>query len=91
MKTRQCSISARISTRIIREPAEDERGREPVKVLRSTVLYRPVPETGPILGFSRRSPRWTIRPDLVLISSGFDAHRDDPLASMCLIEHGYAK
>jgi len=31
------------------------------------------------------------RPDFILISSGFDAHRDDPLAGMCLTEHGYAE
>ena len=30
------------------------------------------------------------RPDFILISSGFDAHRDDPLASMQLTEDGYA-
>jgi len=30
------------------------------------------------------------KPDLVLISAGFDAHRDDPLASMNLTEEGYA-
>ncbi|MDR4500228.1 MAG: histone deacetylase [Nitrospirales bacterium] len=29
------------------------------------------------------------RPDCVLISAGFDAHRHDPLASMCLTEDGY--
>lgn len=29
------------------------------------------------------------RPDFVLISAGFDAHRDDPLASMELTEQGY--
>ncbi|MEC4672989.1 MAG: histone deacetylase, partial [Nitrospirota bacterium] len=29
------------------------------------------------------------RPEFVLISAGFDAHRDDPLASMGLTEHGY--
>jgi acetoin utilization deacetylase AcuC-like enzyme len=29
------------------------------------------------------------RPDLVLISCGFDAHRDDPLASMNLSIEGY--
>ncbi|MBW8065016.1 MAG: histone deacetylase [Nitrospira sp.] len=32
----------------------------------------------------------TFRPDFVLISAGFDAHRDDPLASMSLTEEGYA-
>ncbi|TAJ22995.1 MAG: histone deacetylase [Nitrospirae bacterium] len=29
------------------------------------------------------------KPDLVLISAGFDAHRDDPLAGMGLTEDGY--
>ena len=31
------------------------------------------------------------RPDLVLISAGFDGHRDDPLASFNLTEEGYAE
>jgi acetoin utilization deacetylase AcuC-like enzyme len=31
------------------------------------------------------------RPDVVIISAGFDAHRDDPLASMGLTEDGYAE
>lgn len=30
------------------------------------------------------------KPDFVLISAGFDAHKDDPLASMGLTEAGYA-
>ncbi|MGB0909368.1 MAG: histone deacetylase [Nitrospirales bacterium] len=30
------------------------------------------------------------RPEFVLISAGFDAHRDDPLAGMSLTEQGYA-
>ncbi|HUZ75019.1 MAG TPA: histone deacetylase family protein [Stellaceae bacterium] len=30
------------------------------------------------------------RPDLVLISAGFDAHRDDPLAQLNLVEADYA-
>ena len=30
------------------------------------------------------------KPDFVMISAGFDAHRDDPLASMGLTEAGYA-
>ncbi|WP_447970735.1 histone deacetylase family protein [Nitrospira sp. M1] len=30
------------------------------------------------------------KPDCVIISAGFDAHRDDPLASMNLTETGYA-
>ena len=31
------------------------------------------------------------KPDVVIISAGFDAHRDDPLASMGLTENGYAE
>ena len=31
------------------------------------------------------------KPELVIISAGFDAHRDDPLASMGLTEDGYAE
>lgn len=30
------------------------------------------------------------RPDLVIVSAGFDAHRDDPLAGMGLTEDGYS-
>lgn len=30
------------------------------------------------------------KPDFVIVSAGFDAHRDDPLASMRLTEAGYA-
>jgi acetoin utilization deacetylase AcuC-like enzyme len=30
------------------------------------------------------------RPEFVIISAGFDAHRDDPLANMALTEEGYA-
>jgi acetoin utilization deacetylase AcuC-like enzyme len=29
-------------------------------------------------------------PDLILISAGFDAHRDDPLASINLVEDDFA-
>jgi acetoin utilization deacetylase AcuC-like enzyme len=30
------------------------------------------------------------QPHLILISAGFDAHRDDPLAGMTVTEDGYA-
>jgi acetoin utilization deacetylase AcuC-like enzyme len=30
------------------------------------------------------------QPEFIVISAGFDAHRDDPLASMALTEQGYA-
>jgi acetoin utilization deacetylase AcuC-like enzyme len=30
------------------------------------------------------------KPEFVIISAGFDAHKDDPLASMGLTESGYA-
>lgn len=29
------------------------------------------------------------KPDLVLVSAGFDAHRDDPMAELCLTEEDY--
>jgi acetoin utilization deacetylase AcuC-like enzyme len=32
----------------------------------------------------------TFRPELVIISAGFDAHRDDPLAQLMLAEADYA-
>lgn len=32
----------------------------------------------------------SFKPDFVIISAGFDAHRDDPLANMGLTEEGYA-
>ena len=31
------------------------------------------------------------QPDFVLISAGFDAHRDDPLASMGITDEGYGE
>ena len=31
------------------------------------------------------------KPDFVLLSAGFDAHRDDPLAGMALTEEGYGE
>ncbi|MBX3237512.1 MAG: histone deacetylase [Nitrospiraceae bacterium] len=33
----------------------------------------------------------SFKPEFVIISAGFDAHRDDPLASMGLTEEGYAE
>jgi len=29
------------------------------------------------------------RPEVILISAGFDAHRDDPLADLCVTEEGF--
>ncbi|MEI6564385.1 MAG: histone deacetylase [bacterium] len=31
------------------------------------------------------------QPEFILISAGFDGHRDDPLASLCLTEQGFAE
>jgi acetoin utilization deacetylase AcuC-like enzyme len=31
------------------------------------------------------------KPEFLLLSAGFDAHRDDPLASICLTEDGFAR
>lgn len=35
-------------------------------------------------------PLRIFRPELILISAGFDAHRDDPLAAICLEDEDYA-
>jgi acetoin utilization deacetylase AcuC-like enzyme len=32
---------------------------------------------------------WSFRPELILVSCGFDAHRDDPLASMEVTQNGF--
>jgi acetoin utilization deacetylase AcuC-like enzyme len=31
------------------------------------------------------------KPDFILISAGFDAHRDDPLAQLCVTDDGFAE
>ena len=28
-------------------------------------------------------------PELILVSAGFDAHRDDPMAELCLVDDDY--
>ncbi|MDZ7260490.1 MAG: histone deacetylase, partial [candidate division KSB1 bacterium] len=33
----------------------------------------------------------SFKPDFILISAGFDAHRDDPLSGMCLTEEGFGQ
>jgi len=36
-------------------------------------------------------PALDFRPDMVLVSAGFDAHVDDPLASLCVTTDGFAQ
>ncbi|WP_139557418.1 histone deacetylase family protein [Methylotetracoccus oryzae] len=48
------------------------------KIFRSAVASRILPAVD------------TFRPDLILISAGFDAHRDDPLAALDLVEEDFA-
>jgi len=33
----------------------------------------------------------SFRPNFILVSAGFDAHRDDPLANMCVTEDGFGE
>ncbi len=54
---------------------------------------RPMSGSGPFrLAFSERilPALEAFRPELVLVSAGFDAHRDDPLAQLLLDESDYA-
>jgi acetoin utilization deacetylase AcuC-like enzyme len=56
------------------------------------VPLRPMSGSGPFrLGFTRRilPALDEFRPDLVVVSAGFDAHRDDPLAQLLLAESDY--
>ena len=56
------------------------------------VPLRPMSGSGPFrLGFTQRilPALDAFRPELVLISAGFDAHRDDPLAQLLLDEADY--
>src|SRR5439155_478105 len=46
---------------------------------------------GPAAGSSRRAPPGDAhRPEIIFVSAGFDAHRDDPLANLQLTEADYA-
>ncbi len=56
------------------------------------VPLRPMSGSGPFrLGFTQRilPALDAFRPELVLVSAGFDAHRDDPLAQLLLDEADY--
>ena len=68
------------------KPARD-RGREPP----STFHFRPTARPGLSRGdHGDVLPALeAFRPDCLMISAGFDAHRDDPLAHMNLTQKGY--
>ena len=59
---------------------------------RSTFRSRPAratASTSPCSPSSSSRPSACVRPDLVLVSAGFDAHVDDPLAHMEVTERGF--
>jgi len=64
---------------------------------KNTTLNVPMPAGVGDAGYLKafRSLLWPaaerFRPQLILVSAGFDAHWSDPLASMCLSLTGYAK
>ena len=57
---------------------------------------RPCAQAMAASSFARRSnqrilpPCGSFAPDLIVVSAGFDAHRDDPLANLHLVEEDYA-
>ena len=55
----------------------------PLPANSSMVEYRPIFEQQ-VLPFLAK-----FQPDLLIVSAGFDANRDDPLASMCLLPEDY--
>ena len=73
--------------------ASEVGARRRARLHRSTCRSRPAPAMPSIC---RSSRTWSCRstrafaPELVLISAGFDAHRDDPLASCHVTEAGFA-
>ena len=89
-----CSSSARINIRTIRERVErSERGRGagegftinvPMEAGEGDEEYRAVFQKSLVPAAD------AFKPEFVIVSAGFDAHKDDPLASMGLTEEGYA-
>ena len=73
---------------------DGQRRRARARATRSTCRCRPGP--GHDEWLVARSSTWSRRsrartgPDLLLVSAGFDAHRDDPLANCALTEETYA-
>ena len=88
------STSARISFRAIPAPGDEETGHGPGAGFTVNV---PLPAgTGDaelIRAFREElvPKAQAFRPELVLISAGFDAHRDDPLAGFAVTEAGFAE
>ena len=59
------------------------------------VVHTPLPAGTESAGFRAAIERdwWPaledFRPELILVSAGFDAHRDDPMAELCLADEDY--
>ena len=91
---RRCCSCRATSIRTIRAPARPPRsGAAPGPVSPSTCRSRPGPAT-PIstrsTGGSRVPVLDAFAPELVLVSAGFDAHEDDPLAALRMTAPGFA-
>ena len=71
-----------------------KRGRWSAEGIPSTSRWNPEKATTPIVPFFLGSlvpAADKFKPEFVIISAGFDAHCDDPLASMGLTDEGYAE
>ncbi len=59
------------------------------------IANEPVPADIPLKSFSERFTRGIealatkVRPELILVSAGFDAHRSDPVGSLCLADQDF--
>ena len=83
-------VSSRTSRRCIRAPGASD---EPASATSSTAPCRPAPAAHEFrdCGTACCCPRLhAFKPQLVLVSAGFDAHRDDPLADIRLGQEDYA-
>lgn len=62
---------------------------------RHNIVNIPLPHGADSVGFRQAMMHWALptitqfQPDLIMISAGFDAHRDDPLAGLNLVEDDY--
>ena len=86
--TTRCCSSRCTSGRSIRAPA----GSTTTTTRRSTSRSRPAPTTPHMSTHSStRLPRRSRRsaPDALIVSAGFDAHLEDPLAEMAMTEAGF--
>jgi acetoin utilization deacetylase AcuC-like enzyme len=65
-------------------------GRSPQMVNIPLAAYSGGPEFRSVVENAWLPALHEFAPEMIFISAGFDAHRDDDMASLCLVEHDYA-